>query len=248
MAKSSGMKQRVMYRGGVYKSRPPIKAAHSYKAAGRCPKTSNAAPPAVTVSGATTNIVSTTVSGTTTNIVSQQRSKYTEGMTVFYQNNSTGGLAKIVKVHLDDVEPYYTISFQGKEKQTLEENLSIERPVRPAAMPPPALAPSNVTDSNALSYSPTTAQHDPLKFELDSMTKFQLSWWNQALDKFHTELRRVLAAGDTGTQFVYDISDEWERVRKKFGLTWDVRYLQWYVEGKYKTIKDAPTHDTEALV
>ena len=51
--------------------------------------------------------------------------------TVYYVSDKSSGLAKraqVVAVHLDDVFPYYTISFDGREKQTTEDRLTATSP------------------------------------------------------------------------------------------------------------------------
>ena len=56
-------------------------------------------------------------------------SKYRAGQKVYYRSASQIGPATIVKVHLDDeLEPFYTIAIDGKEKQTDDAHLSKENP------------------------------------------------------------------------------------------------------------------------
>ena len=63
-------------------------------------------------------------SDTTSGKVKNPR-KYKEGQRVCYKSASYIGEAEILKVHLDDdLEPFYTIRVQGKEKQTDDGHLS----------------------------------------------------------------------------------------------------------------------------
>jgi hypothetical protein len=57
-------------------------------------------------------------------------SKFTAGQTVYYKSSTYVGKAKIMKVHLDDdLEPFYTILVDGKEKQTDNGHLSERSPL-----------------------------------------------------------------------------------------------------------------------
>lgn len=57
-------------------------------------------------------------------------SKYVSGQKVYYKSASYSGVAKILKVHLDDdLEPFYTIIVDGKEKQTDDGHLAEKHPV-----------------------------------------------------------------------------------------------------------------------
>ena len=44
---------------------------------------------------------------------------FREGEIVAYRKNNNYYRIKIVKIHYDDIEPYYTILFNGKEIQTV---------------------------------------------------------------------------------------------------------------------------------
>jgi hypothetical protein len=58
-------------------------------------------------------------------------SKYTAGQKVYYKSSSYVGMAQIVKAHLDDnLEPFYTIKVQGREKQTDDAHLSAKSPLQ----------------------------------------------------------------------------------------------------------------------
>jgi hypothetical protein len=57
-------------------------------------------------------------------------SKYATGQKVYYKSSSYVGEAKILKVHLDDqLQPFYTISVDGKEKQTDDSHISVKGPL-----------------------------------------------------------------------------------------------------------------------
>jgi hypothetical protein len=57
-------------------------------------------------------------------------SKYKAGQKVHYNSATYSGPAEIVKVHLDDdLQPFYTILVQGKEKQTDDAHLKEESPL-----------------------------------------------------------------------------------------------------------------------
>lgn len=57
-------------------------------------------------------------------------SKYKTGQKVYYKSSSYVGMAEIVKIHLDDeLEPFYTIAIDGKEKQTDDAHLAERCPL-----------------------------------------------------------------------------------------------------------------------
>ena len=48
---------------------------------------------------------------------------YQEGEIVGYYKNKIYHKVKIIKIHYDDLEPYYTILFQGHEIQTVKNKI-----------------------------------------------------------------------------------------------------------------------------
>ncbi|GKY92794.1 hypothetical protein MPSEU_000249100 [Mayamaea pseudoterrestris] len=58
-------------------------------------------------------------------------SKYKSGQRVYYTSSSFVGMVTIVKVHVDDeLEPFYTIAVDGKERQTDNEHLAEKSPTQ----------------------------------------------------------------------------------------------------------------------
>lgn len=69
------------------------------------------------------------ISGHTT--TQKNVAKYKTGQRVYYKSSSYVGMVNVVKVHLDDeLEPFYTISVDGKEKQTDDAHLTLKSPVQ----------------------------------------------------------------------------------------------------------------------
>ena len=66
----------------------------------------------------------------TTDKPAKSMPQYEAGQKVYYKSSSYNGPASIVKVHLDDdLEPFYTIKVQGREKQTDHHHLMEKSPV-----------------------------------------------------------------------------------------------------------------------
>lgn len=53
----------------------------------------------------------------------KKRHNFKDGDRVFYKKNNEIFPAVILKIHFDDIEPYYTIMMNGSEKQTTIDKL-----------------------------------------------------------------------------------------------------------------------------
>lgn len=60
----------------------------------------------------------------------QRQSKFKAGQKVYYKSSSSAGQAEIMKVHFDDeLQPFYTVKVDGREKQTDDDHLFLMHPL-----------------------------------------------------------------------------------------------------------------------
>ena len=95
------------------------------------PKTSPTGGDAASVTDAVSNLSVASEPAKKAASVKENPSKYKAGQKVYYKSASYVGKAEIVKVHLDDeLEPFYTIKVQDKEKQTDNAHLEEMSPLQ----------------------------------------------------------------------------------------------------------------------